>query len=38
MHAVKQIISNPKIKALNLASNMISDAGLEMVLEELAKN
>lgn len=31
-------MANPKIKGLNLASNMISDSGLEMVLEELAKN
>lgn len=38
MHAIKSIISNPKIKSLNLASNMISDSGLEMVLEELAKS
>ena len=33
MHAIKQIIGNPQIKGLNLASNMISEAGLEMILE-----
>ena len=36
MHAIKSIIMNPQINYLNLASNMISDAGIEMVMEEFA--
>ncbi len=39
MHAIKTIItnSNSKIKELNLSSNMISEAGLEMIVDELSK-
>jgi len=38
MHAVKSIISNTFITHLNLASNMISEAGLEMIVNELSKS
>jgi hypothetical protein len=38
MHAIKTIITNTKIKYLNLASNMISESGLEMIVDELSKN
>ncbi len=36
MHAVKNLL--PTITSLNLASNMISGDGLELILEDLIKN
>ena len=38
MHAIKNIISHTSIESLNLSSNMISDNGLEMIVDELIKN
>jgi mannose/fructose/N-acetylgalactosamine-specific phosphotransferase system component IIC len=38
MHAVKSLISTSKILHLNLASNMISEVGLSLILEEMIKN
>jgi hypothetical protein len=38
MHAIKNIISHTAISSLNLSSNMISDSGLEMIVDELIKN
>ena len=39
MHAVKKIISNKtKLTSLNLASNMISGEGLELLLDDLISN
>ena len=38
MHAIKSIITHTNIINLNLASNMISEAGLEMIVEDLLKN
>ena len=38
MHAIKSIITNTNIRHLNLASNMISEAGLEMIVDELSKS
>ena len=38
MHAIKTIITSSKVRHLNLASNMISEAGIEMIVEELCKN
>lgn len=38
MHAIKSIVTNTKIKHLNLASNMISEAGIEMIIDELSKS
>ena len=38
MHAVKNLINSSKIESLNVASNMISEIGLSLVLEDLIKN
>jgi mannose/fructose/N-acetylgalactosamine-specific phosphotransferase system component IIC len=38
MHAIKSLISSTKIQNLNLASNMISEVGLSLILEEMIKN
>jgi mannose/fructose/N-acetylgalactosamine-specific phosphotransferase system component IIC len=38
MHAVKNLIASTNIEHLNLASNMISEVGLSLILEELIKN
>ena len=38
MHAVKNLVSSTKIEHLNLASNMISEVGLSLILEEFIKN
>jgi Ran GTPase-activating protein (RanGAP) involved in mRNA processing and transport len=38
MHSVKTIIASKKIKHINLASNMISEAGLEIIVDELSKS
>jgi hypothetical protein len=38
MHAVKNLIAGTHIENLNLASNMISEVGLSLILEELIKN
>lgn len=38
MHSVKNLISTCKIESLNLSSNMISEMGLSLVLEELIRN
>ena len=38
MHAVKNLIAGTHIQNLNLASNMISEVGLSLILEELIKN
>jgi len=38
MNAIKSIINHTSVTNLNLASNMISQAGLEMILEDLMKN
>jgi len=38
MNSVKSIISNTGIKQLNLASNMISGDGIEVLTETLCKN
>ena len=36
MHAIKNLL--PNLSYLNLASNMISGDGLELILEDLIKN
>lgn len=38
MHAVKNILKSNDLKMLNLASNMISGEGLELILDELIDN
>ena len=38
MHAIKNLIGSTKIESLNLASNMISEVGLSLILEEFIKN
>lgn len=38
MHSIKSIIANTCIKELNLASNMISESGLEMIVDDLSKS
>lgn len=38
MHAVKNLLSSTRLERLNLASNMISEVGLSLILEELIKN
>lgn len=38
MHSIKTMIANTRIKHLNLASNMISEAGLEMIVDDLSKS
>ena len=38
MHAVKTIMKNTILKTLNLASNMISGEGLELLLDDLIEN
>jgi uncharacterized protein YlxW (UPF0749 family) len=38
MHAMKALITNLKLNTLNLASNMISGEGLEIILDELIAN
>jgi hypothetical protein len=38
MHAIKSLISSSRIENLNLASNMISEVGLSLILEEMIKN
>lgn len=38
MHSIKQIIANTKIKHINLSSNMISESGLEMIVDDLSKS
>lgn len=38
MHAVKSLIASNCCKQLNLASNMISESGLNMVLKDLTSN
>lgn len=38
MHAVKNIINNTGVSSINLASNMISGEGLELILDDLIAN
>ena len=38
MHAIKTILKNSQLNALNLASNMISGEGLELFLDDLIEN
>ena len=38
MHAVKKIIKESSLRSLNLASNMISGEGLEVLLDDLIEN
>jgi len=38
MHAIKNIINNTGVKNINLASNMISGEGLELILDDLIAN
>ena len=38
MHAINSILRNTKINNLNLASNMISEVGLEIIIDNLIKN
>ena len=38
MNAIKSIINHTTVTHLNLASNMISQAGLEMILDDLMKS
>ena len=38
MHAVKTLLSSTRLELLNLASNMISEVGLSLVLEDFIKN
>lgn len=38
MHSIKSIIANTRIRHLNLSSNMISEAGLEMIVDDLSKS
>jgi len=38
MHAIKNLIATTRIDSLNLASNMISEVGLSLILEEFIKN
>lgn len=38
MHSIKSIIVNTRIKHLNLSSNMISESGLEMIVDDLSKS
>lgn len=38
IHAIKNLINSTKIIHLNLSSNMISEVGLSMILDDLVKN
>ena len=38
MHAVNALIRNTHIESLNLASNMIAEVGLEIIIDNLIKN
>ena len=38
MQAVKNILTSTQLRQLNLASNMISGEGLEIILDELITN
>lgn len=38
MHAVKSILKNSDLKSLNLASNMISGEGFELLLDDLIED
>ena len=38
MHAVNSILRNTQIRNLNLSSNMISEVGLEIIIDNLTKN
>ena len=38
MHAVKGLLASNCCKSLNIASNMISDSGMNMVLKELTSS
>lgn len=38
IHAIKNLIVSTRISNLNLSSNMISEVGLSMILEDLVKN
>lgn len=38
MHAVKTILQNSRIQHLNLASNMISEQGLDLIVDEFSKS
>ena len=38
MHAIKNIIQSRNLTSLNLASNMISGEGLELLLDDLINN
>lgn len=38
MHAIKNIMKKANLKSLNLASNMISGEGLELLIDDLIEN
>ena len=38
MHAIKIILSTCSVQSLNLSSNMISEAGLELIVEDIIQN
>ena len=38
MHAINSILRNTRITHLNLSSNMISEVGLEIIIDNLIKN
>ena len=38
MHAIKSLINTSRIQHLNLSSNMISEVGMSMILDDLIKN
>ena len=38
MHSIKLIMQNANLKSLNLASNMISGEGMELLLDDLIEN
>jgi Ran GTPase-activating protein (RanGAP) involved in mRNA processing and transport len=38
MHSINSLLKNTKIEHLNLSSNMISEIGLEVIIDTLNKN
>jgi Ran GTPase-activating protein (RanGAP) involved in mRNA processing and transport len=38
MHAIKNLLNSTSIESLNISSNMISEIGISLILDELIKN
>lgn len=38
MHSINSLLKNTQIESLNLSSNMISEIGLEVIIDTLNRN